>query len=226
MRDIEGRTGDRLVADAAGMDIGLMRQVHEIVDHETVVAFQAVEGATLTHPIGAVVPMEVRDLGRVRQSGISGPEPNETMPLGDRIRADASRRIDGLLRRHVGASAGRIEDETVITADHLIAFEAPHGKRQEPMPAGVLQSRYLSVGAAIENDVLIADGPGCELMLDLMAPGCGIPSVERKGFGLRHLFSPSNRLYTDKRRKQLYLRLMRVFQEAVQDDIAQAVYIK
>jgi hypothetical protein len=138
--------------------------------------------------------MEIRDLGRIRQSGVSRPEPNEAVPLGNRIRADAGRRVDGLLRRHVGASARGIEDQAVIAADHLIAFEASHGKRQQPMPAGILQGCYLPIRAAIENDVLIADRSGYELMLNFIAPSSGIPSVERKGFGVRHLFSPSKQV--------------------------------
>ena len=186
MRDVEGRVGDRLVADAAGMDVGLVRQVHQVVDDEAVVAFQAVEGAALADPFGAVVPVEIRDLGRIGQSGIAGPDPDEPMPLGDRIGADAGGRIDGLLRRHVGAAPGGIEDEPMIAADHLVAFEAPHGERQQPVPAGVLERRHLPVGAAIENHVLVADRPRGELVLDLMAPGRGIPSIQGKGVGVRH----------------------------------------
>ena len=180
MRDVEGRVGDGLVADAAGMDIGLVRQVHQVVDDEAVVAFEAVEGAALADPFGAVVPVEIRNLGRIGQSRVAGPDPDQAMALDDRIGAHAGGRVDGLLRRHVGAAPGGVEDEPVIAADHLIAFEAAHGERQQPVPAGVLQRRHLPVGAAVENDVLVADRPRGELVLDLMAPGRGIPGIERE----------------------------------------------
>ena len=68
----KGVSGDRLVPDAARVHIGLVGQVHQVVDDETVIAFQAVEGAALADPFGAVVPMEVRDRGRIRKAGSPG----------------------------------------------------------------------------------------------------------------------------------------------------------
>src|SRR3712207_3714764 len=69
-----------------------------------------------------------------------------------------------------------------------------HGERQQPVPAGVLQGGDLAVAAPVENDVLSADGSRRELVLDLMAPGCGVPGIRRErfgeSFGVCHRFSP------------------------------------
>src|SRR3954462_11349396 len=43
--DFERVAGDRIVPDAAGMDIGLMGQVHEVIHDQPVIALQTVEGA-------------------------------------------------------------------------------------------------------------------------------------------------------------------------------------
>src|SRR3712207_2603171 len=85
MGNIEGCAGDRLVADAARVDVGLVRQVHQVVDHEAVVACQSVEGAAFAIPVGAVVPMEVGNLVWICKRGITGPDPYEAMALDYRI---------------------------------------------------------------------------------------------------------------------------------------------
>ena len=169
------------MADAVGVHIGLVRQVHQIVDDKAIVAFEAIERAALAFPFVAVVPVEVRQRGGVRQSGIAGPDPDEAMALGDRIGAHAGRRIDCLLRRHEGAPAGGIEDQPVIAAHNLIAGKTSHRQRQQPMPAGVLERRDSTVGAAIEHDVFVADRSGGERALNFVAPGRGIPGVQGKG---------------------------------------------
>src|SRR5215212_5281162 len=122
VRDLEGRARNRFVADAAGMDIGLVGQIHEVVDDEAVVAFEAVEGAALPDPVSSIVPMEIRYFGRIRERRVAGPYPHEAMSLGHWIGPNASGWIDGLLGRHEGAPARRVEHETMIPADHLIAL--------------------------------------------------------------------------------------------------------
>ena len=178
MRDIERRTGNRFISDAANMDVGLVRQVHQVVDHQTIVAFKTVKGTAFADPVGAVIPMEIRQLGRIREFGISRPHPDKTMPLDGRVCTDAGSRIDGFLRGHVGAASGGIEYEAVISADDLIVLETTHRKWKQPVPAGVFKCCYRTVSAAIKHYVLVANGAGHEFLLDLMAPSYGIPGVQ------------------------------------------------
>src|SRR3984893_5412665 len=126
MSDLEGRTGDRFVANAARMDVGFMRQVHEVVDYEAVVAAQAVERDPLSHPLRSFLPMEIGQLGGIGKRRIARPQPNQTMPLDGGVGADTSRGIDGLLGRHVGAPSRRVEHQPMIATHDLIVLETAH----------------------------------------------------------------------------------------------------
>ncbi len=178
------------MADAVGMHVGFVREIHEVVHHETPVAFQAVERAAFALPFDAVVPMKIRHGGGISQGGIAWPDPHEPVFFHDRIGPHAGGRIDSLLRRHVRASARGVENEAVIAANHLIADEPAHRERQEPVPAGVLERRDASVGAPEEHDVLVADAPSRERWPDFVAPGRRIPGVQRKRVAARHRASP------------------------------------
>ena len=174
------------MADAVGMDVGLVGQVHQIVDDEPPVAFEAHERAALALPFEPVVPVEIGHQRLIGERRIARPHPDETMPLDDRIGAHASRGVDRLLRRHMGAAAGRIEHKAVVAADDLVAGEPAERERQQPVPAGVLERGDGAVRAPVEDDVLVADRAGAELALDLMPPGRGVPGVEGKRFAHRH----------------------------------------
>ena len=57
---LAGRLVDLGLADGAGVHIGLVRQVHEVVDHQPVVGLD-VEHAAAIGPFGVVVPGQLRD---------------------------------------------------------------------------------------------------------------------------------------------------------------------
>jgi hypothetical protein len=103
--------------------------------------------------------------------------------LDDWISAYACRRIDGFLRRHEGAPARRIVFQAVIATHHAIAFETALRKRHQPMPAGIFQRRHLSVGLPIDDNVLAADRPRKQRVLDIDIPCGGVPGINREGLG-------------------------------------------
>ena len=80
----------------------------------------------------------------------------------------------------------------MIAAHDLIAFEVPHRERQQPVPAGILECRDLTVAAAVQHHVFLANGAGGKLMLDLMAPGRRVPRVQWKWFFSWHGIPPLN----------------------------------
>ena len=141
-----GASSDGVVADAAGMHVGLVRQVHQIVDHQPVVAFEREWSCPR------------RSIRRRRSSASRAPAPGSASagsPGQSQTRrcrsttgigAHAGRRIDRLLRRHERASARRIEHQAVVAAHDLIADQPAHRQRQQPMPAGVLERGDRAVG--------------------------------------------------------------------------------
>ena len=124
MRDLEGRIQDRVVPDAAGVHVGFVGKVHKVVDHQPVVAFQAVEKVPPSpfHFV-PIIPVKIGQSGRIGQRRIARPNPNQPVTLRDGIGSHAGRRIDCLLRGHVRAPTRGIEHEAVIAADDLIADE-------------------------------------------------------------------------------------------------------
>ena len=76
MRHVEWRVEDRIMTDAVGVHISLVRQVHQIVDDQAVVALERVKGATFANPIGTVIPMKIGDLRRICERGITRPDPH------------------------------------------------------------------------------------------------------------------------------------------------------
>ena len=186
MGRLERRFGDRIVADAGRVHEGLVRQVHQIVEHQAIVAFD-VNGLAVAFPFRIVVPVQVRHLGRVGERGIARPHPYETMLLDHREGTHAGRRIDGLLRRHEGAAAMRVENQPVIAAHHLVAAQLSLRERQQPMPAGVFQRHRTAVLPAIEHHLLVADRAGKQGAAKLMVPHRGVPGVQGKGSARRNV---------------------------------------
>ena len=72
MSHVEGRFGDGFIADAPAMHERLVRQVHQIVDNQPVIAFD-VNCLAVSGPGGIVVPVHVRNQRRVGHGGIAHP---------------------------------------------------------------------------------------------------------------------------------------------------------
>ena len=185
MGDVERRFRHRFVADRGAVHKGLVREIHQIVDDEAVVALH-MDGLAVAGPGRIVVPVHVRHQRRIGQRGIAHPEPDEAMALDHRIGAHAGRRIDGLLRGHEGAAALRIVFQAVIAADDGVALEPALRQRHQPVPAGVFQRSDLPVGLPVHHDMLAADRARQQRVLDLGVPARGVPGVHGEGFWHGH----------------------------------------
>ena len=190
MRRLERRFGDGAVADARSVHEGLVREIHQVVEHQAIVALDA-NGPAVAGPGRVVVPVQVGDQGGIGERRIAGPHPDEAMPLGHRIGAHAGAGIDRFLRRHERAAALRVVGDAVIAAHDLVALEPALRERQQAMPAGVLERDRAAVGGApVEHELLVADRAGEQRVPDLVVPGDRIPRVERKAAGSRHRSPP------------------------------------
>ena len=78
----------RALADAGAVHEGFVGQVHQVVDHEAVVALDG-DQLAVASPLGIVVPVHVGHERRIRLGGIAGPDPHKAMPLDNRKRAYA-----------------------------------------------------------------------------------------------------------------------------------------
>ena len=78
IRSYYGRLVDLGLADAGRMDVGLVREVHQVVDHQLVVALDVVDAAAM-RPGRVVGPEGIVDQRRVGLVGLAGPHPDETV---------------------------------------------------------------------------------------------------------------------------------------------------
>jgi hypothetical protein len=205
VRGDEGRLGHFAVADRRAVHEGLVRQVHEVVDHEPVVAVDA-DHLAVAGPGGVVVPVHVGHERGVGLGRIAGPDPDEAVLLDHRKVAHARRGVERFLARHVGAAALAVVDQAVVAADQLVAFEAAERERHQPVPAGVFERGDLAVGAAEHHQLLVADGARQQRVTHFDVVGGGIPGVQRKGGRGRFHEYP---MYTEIRKYPVHERLIR-----------------
>src|ERR1700728_29374 len=103
-----------------------MRQVHQIVDHEPIVAFYMVIGA-VKRPVTVRAGPEIRNEDRVCLLPIPDPNPHKSKSLDYWIRF----RTDGLVGlfgwdRHLDSLPVAIDQQSVITTANAIALFDPH----------------------------------------------------------------------------------------------------
>src|SRR6266849_4739982 len=66
------------------------------------------------------------------------------------------------------------------------------------MPAGIFQRGHLSVGLPVDDNVLAADRPRKQRVLDIDIPCGGVPGINREGLGhgITSVRRSASRLYT------------------------------
>src|SRR5581483_11893333 len=125
--------------DARRMHIRLVRQIHQVVDHQPIVAFDVVKAAAVG-PFGAIGPLERMDLGGIGLRWIAWPYPNEAVPFDDRKPACRWKSAYALAR-HRYAFAVRPHGEAVIAAHELPVADEAERKRCTSMRTEILECR-------------------------------------------------------------------------------------
>src|SRR5665213_3326669 len=111
-----------------------MRQVHQIVDHQHVIAPDRVAGV-LVRP--GVVIGEIDDRRRVGQRRIAHPHPDELVLLDQRIAFHRGVAGNEALARHLHAFARAVDDEPVIAALDALLDDRAAAKRRGAVAAAV-----------------------------------------------------------------------------------------
>ena len=111
MGDVERCFGDVVVADAGAVHEGFVGEVHQVVDHEPVVALH-VDGLAVAGPLRIVVPVHVRHQRGIGQRRIAHPQPDEAMPLDHGIGAHVGR-----ILLHIGRQSQRRRGRDIAESD-------------------------------------------------------------------------------------------------------------
>ena len=156
------------------MDVGLVGQVHQVVDHQAIVAVDAIIAA-VEGPARIGAWPEVRD-----QAGRPcPPRRSRSRRIGGARRPDRSARTDratgSLLHRHLDAAAVAVDQQAVVAATNIVAFLDPHRQRQQPVGTGVAHGDDRAVEAAVEHHRLAADRSRQWRAVDLVIPARDIP---------------------------------------------------
>jgi len=152
-----------------------VRQVHQVVDHQPVVAINVVQAAAI-HPVRALGPFQVVQLRHVGLRRIARPHPHEAIALDHRIGLDL-REAAHALAGHGHGLAVAAHHQPVVAA-HQVAFaHRAQGQLRAAVRAEVLHRRHLAVAAAVEGDLLVADGAAQRLVVDLVGHAGDVPGV-------------------------------------------------
>ena len=183
---------DFLLPDAAGMHVGLMGQIHEVVDHQPVIAVDMVEAATV-RPIRTLGPFEMVKLRWIRARGVARPDPDEAVTLHDREVSNCRKAAHSLAgHRHGLAVATHVEP--MIAADEHAFDDSPERERGAAMGTEVLHRGNCPVGTAKEDNWLAADRPAQRFGVDFLRHAGDIPGVFRERHGSLQLQQDRHRI--------------------------------
>jgi hypothetical protein len=167
----------RIAAHSLGVQIAEMRQVHQIVDHQHVIAFDRVD-VVLVRPLRlVVVEREIDDRCRIGLRCFAHPHPDELILLDHRIAAHPSVLGNARLPRNGDAASRPVEDQTVVAALDAGLDDASHMQRRRAMAAPVGQRRGAVCLVAKQHERFVADAAGERFCAELIGPGGDVPDV-------------------------------------------------
>ena len=194
--------GFRQAADGLAVNIGEMRQVHQVVDHHHVIGVDGEHRLFMGPFFGLVVKRVIEDFAFVRRVGIAHPDPDALMAFDHGIAAHAGAGGNGILPRNIDAFAVAVEHQPVIAAFQALPVGPAVAERRPAVTAAVFQRRRPAVRIAEQDDGLVHDGAADNagfravavivLRRQFLGPGRNIPGVAHEGLvpGVVHLVSP------------------------------------
>jgi hypothetical protein len=178
--DLRGdrRLGDLGGADVPAVQVGLVGEVHEVVDQQAGAGLEGLHAAD-DGPALLVQPRHPREPGALGLVRVTDEDPDEGVLLHHGVGLQPRGARDALLSRDGDAHAVGAVGEAVVPADDGVAVEV----------AGLLRQREPAVHAAVahrgdlaglgppEQDRLTADGAAEQLATDLAAVRGHVPLV-------------------------------------------------
>ena len=172
---IDGRFVNFLLADTRSMHIGFMRKVHEVIDHEAIVAVDMVTPAAI-RPFRTHGPCQMRDLRGISQARLARPDPDEAITLHHRETTDAGKAANPLLRHgdHLALTA---HHQTMIAAGQPTIADRAQRKRRAAMRTKIFQRRDLIFRPTVKDDFFAANLPPQRLIQDLIRRTGDVPGI-------------------------------------------------
>ena len=181
--DVDRGRRDRGVADRARVQERLVRQVEQVL-HEQHLAGLERDDPVHVRPARVGEPGGVRDRLRVGEVRVTGPDPDDAVPLHDREPVHGGLGEVGLLGDADAEPRAVDPVAVVVTGDHVVVEDAQR-ERVPPVRAAVLDRVDAAVGEPVEADRPTTDPPLHQRPADLVGPGADVPAVHDDGVG-RH----------------------------------------
>jgi hypothetical protein len=169
---------DLFLANAVGVHIGLVGEVHQVVDHQTVVGLDVIQAAAVC-PFGVVMPFHDRDQCRVCLVPLAGPDPYESVALFHR-EASNGRKAADTLARHGDGLAVATHLQPVVPAHQLAIADTAQGERRAAVGAKIFHGRDFPFLCPVKGDALVADGAPQRFVGQLLGRAGHIPGVFRE----------------------------------------------
>ena len=166
---------DLLLTDGVRVQVSLVGQVHEVVDHEPVIAFDVVQ-PTAVGPLGVIGPGQMVDLGGVGLLRIARPDPDKTVALHHGIRPYGGEATHALAW-HGYRLAIATHLQTVVATNQFAVFDLAQRQRSTAVGAKVFDGGHLVLGATEEHDGLATNLAAEGLSIDFAGHSAHVPSV-------------------------------------------------
>ncbi|MNS92018.1 hypothetical protein D3C72_1261330 [compost metagenome] len=176
---------DFFLADAGGMHVGFVGQVHQIVDHQAVVTADVKQPAAIG-PVFVDGPLQVRNQVGISLRLIARPDPDKAIAFDHRVGLDARKPSDAL-PRHLYRLAVAAHHQAVIATHQVAVFDIAQRQRRAAVRAKIFHRSDATLLGAVERDLLPADLSAQGLIAEFVSSAGNIPGV----FGV-HEGSPAS----------------------------------
>ena len=167
------------LANAGGVHIGFVRQVHEVVDHQAVIALDVKQSAAIS-PVRAIGPFQGVFFLLVGLRGVAWPYPNKAVALQHGVTFDGWKTAHPL-PRHVHGLAVVTHFQAVIAAHQLALAHLPQRQRRAAVRTKVFQGMHLPLCPPVKHNSLAANGASQRFFVNFIRHTGHIPSVFGKG---------------------------------------------
>ena len=164
-----------LLADAGRVHVGFVRQVHQVVDHQAVVAADMKQPAAVG-PFIADGPLQVMDQVGIGFVLFARPYPDKPVAL-DHSKGLVAGEAANALAGHLDGLAVATHHQAVVAAHQVAVVDIPQRERGTAMRAKVFNGRDFVFQAAIKNHLFTANLPTQRLIGDFVGGAGDIPRI-------------------------------------------------
>ena len=178
------------LANAGGVHIGFVRQVHQVIDHQAVIAGNVIMPAAVG-PVRIFKPFKHGHGRFIGQVGVARPDPNKTVTLDHRKTLDRRKAAHPLAWHGHGLSVAT-HLQAVVTADQFAIAHFAQRQRGAAVRAEVFDGCDFVFKAAKESNAFTTDLACQRLVRQFVGLTGHVPGVFQKH---THPFKSSNRAH-------------------------------